>query len=108
MNIDDKKVKQVLNKLESALESISRIDLWLPQVIDNAINGHHGTLDAVGLDRMRKEKREEEKIKAEIESLSGQVEEAQKQTKELQKQTRYLFWTLVITIIVNILLFTLK
>jgi hypothetical protein len=96
MEIDDKKIEQILGKLESALGNISRMDLWLPKAIDEAMNGHRGTLDRVDIDRARKEKREEEKIQTEIDSLHSQVEESQQQTQETRKQTRYLMYAFII------------
>jgi len=95
MKIEDKKIEQILGKLESALGNISRIDLWLPKAIDEAINGHHGTMDGVDMDRMRKDRKEEEKNQSEIDSLRDQVEESQEQTRQIRKQTGYLMWAFV-------------
>ena len=98
MKIDDKKIEEILKNLESAIGKISRIDSWLPRAIENAsIFGHRGTLDPIDLDKMRKERKEEEKIETEIDSLRTQVEESQKQTREIRKQTWYLLGAFIIT-----------
>lgn len=96
MEIDDKKIEQLIGKLESALGNISRMDLWLPKAIDEAINGHRGILDGVDMDRVKKEKREEEKIQIEIDILHDQVEESQEQARQIKKQTGYLMWAFII------------
>jgi Asp-tRNA(Asn)/Glu-tRNA(Gln) amidotransferase C subunit len=103
MEIDDKKVGQIVNKLESAIATISRMDMWLPKAIDNAIHGHSGTMDHVDMDRMRKDKKEEEKNDAEMDSLNSQIKASQKQTREIAKQTRYIMWGLVITAVGSLL-----
>lgn len=36
MQIDDNKIKEVTNKLENALDTISTINSWLPQAINDA------------------------------------------------------------------------
>ena len=99
MEIDNKKIEQIISRLESALGGISRMDLWLPKTIDEAINGHRGTLDRADIDRMTKEKREEEKIQTEINSLHDQLEESKKQTRQIKKQTGYLMWAFIIAFI---------
>lgn len=99
MKIDDKKVEQILGKLESALDNIRRMDIWLPKAIDNAINGHHGTLDRADLNRMAKDRKENEKIETEMDSLRIQVEESQRQTGEIKKQTKYLKWAFIIAFV---------
>lgn len=96
MKIHDKKSEHILGRLESALDNIKRMDLWLPKAIDDAINGHRGTLDGVDLDRSRKERKEEEKIETEIDSLRTQVAESQEQTRQIKKQTWYLFGAFII------------
>lgn len=96
MEIDKQKIEQIIGKLESALGNISRMDLWLPKAIDEAVNGHRGTLDRADIDRMAKEKREEEKIQTEINSLRDQVEESQEQTRQIKKQTSYLMWAFLV------------
>lgn len=99
MEIDDKKIEQILANLDSAIGKIIRIDTWLPEAIDNAMNGHRGTLDRTDLDAMAKERKENERIQAEIESLQSQVEESQKQTDEIKKQTRYLKLAFIIAFV---------
>ena len=96
MEITDKKIEQILGKLESALGNISRMDIWLPKAIDEAMHGHHGTLDYVDIDRVRREKMEEEKIQTEIDSLHDQVQESQEQTRQIRKQARYLMWAFIV------------
>ena len=96
MEIDDKKIERILANLESAIGKIGRIDIWLPKAIENAMSGHRGTLDSVDLDRMRKEKREEEKHDTEMDSLRTQVEESQRQTQEIKKQTKYLMYAFIL------------
>ncbi|MDO8566108.1 MAG: hypothetical protein Q7S04_02925 [Candidatus Moranbacteria bacterium] len=98
MEIDDKKIGQILGNLESAIGKIIRIDMWLPEAIDYAINGHRGTLDRADIDRATREKKEDNKIQIEIDSLRSQVEESQKQTQEIKKQTRYLLYAFIIAI----------
>lgn len=96
MEIDDKKIEKILGDLESAIGKIGRIDIWLPKAIENAMSGHRGTLDSTDLDRMRKEKREEEKHDTEMDNLKTQIEESQKQTQEIKKQTKYLMYAFII------------
>jgi len=97
MEIDDKKIEQLLGKAEAAIETVSRMDMWLPKAIDNAMHGHSGTLDYADMDRIRKDKKEEERHEAEMNSLHSQIEESQWQTQEMRKQTRYLVIGLIIT-----------
>ena len=97
MEIDDKKIEQLLGKMEAAIATISRMDMWLPKAIDNAVHGHSGTLDYVDIDRIRRDKKEEEKHEAEINSLHSQIEESHRQTQEMKRQTRYLVIGLIIT-----------
>lgn len=96
MEIDDKKIEKIIGNLESALGKIISMDLWLPRAIDDAINGHCGTLDRVDMDRNRKERKEEEKIETEIDSLRTQVAASQEQTRQIKKQTWYLFGAFII------------
>ena len=96
MEIDDKRIEQILTNLESAIGKIGRIDIWLPKAIENAMPGHRGTLDSVDLDRMRKEKREEEKHDTEMDNLRTQIEESQRQTREIKKQTKYLMYAFIV------------
>ncbi|OGI36015.1 MAG: hypothetical protein A2259_01675 [Candidatus Moranbacteria bacterium RIFOXYA2_FULL_43_15] len=96
MEIDDKKIEQLLGNLESAIGKIGRIDIWLPKAIENAMSGHRGTLDPVNIDRMRREKREEEKHDTEIDNLRTQIEESQKQTQEIRRQTKYLMYAFIL------------
>lgn len=97
MEIDDKKIEKIFGELESALGNIRRMDVWLPEAINEVMNGHRGTLSSKDLDEIRKEKREEEKIRTEMDSLRDQVEESQKQTHEIRKQTWYLLGAFIIT-----------
>lgn len=99
MEIDEKKVDRLIQKIESAANIIAGMDVWLPRAIDSALHGHSGTLDRVDIDRMLKERKEDEKRQTEMNSLHSQVEASQKQTKEIAKQTRYLFYALIITFI---------
>lgn len=96
MEIDDKKIEKILGDLESAIGKIGRIDIWLPKAIENAMLGHRGTLGSVDIDRMRKEKREEEKHDTEMDNLRTQIEESQRQTREIKKQTKYLMYAFII------------
>lgn len=99
MENDDKKIEQLIGKLESALGTISKMDIWLSKAIDDAMNGHRGTLDRTDLDRMDKDREEKEKIQTEVYSLHEQVKESQKQTGEIKKQTRYLKWAFIIAFV---------
>lgn len=99
MEIDNKKIEQIFGKLESALGNISRMDVWLPRAIEEAMHGHHGTLDRVDMDRMRKEKMEEEKIQTEVDSLHDQVKESQEQTRQIKKQVKYLMWAFIVALL---------
>lgn len=103
MEIDDKKLEQAINKLDATLATLGRIDMWLPKAIDNAIHGHSGTLDRVDIDKIIKDKREEERHDVEMNSLHSQVEDSQQQTHEIAKQTRYVMWGLVVTAISSVL-----
>src|SRR4030043_1288309 len=96
---NEQRFEKIINKFEPAINAISRMDMWLPQAIDHAINGHRGTLDGVDIDKMRREKKEDEKRDAEINSLCDQIEESRKQTKEIAQQTEYLFYTVLMAII---------
>lgn len=96
MEIDDKRIEQILKSLESAIGKISRIDSWLPSAIENAMIGHRGVLDPMDMDRMRRDRMEEEKMQAEMDSLHAQIEESQKQTREMRAQTHYLMWAFII------------
>lgn len=87
--------KEILREIRGVCGVLRRIDMWLPQAIDNALHGHKGTLDRVDIDERVKEKKEDDKRRTEIESLRNQVEEAQNQTREIQKQTKYLFWSFI-------------
>ena len=102
MQVDDKKIDQIIEKIEYAIDTLGKMDSWLPQAIHNAIDhalhGHSGTLDRVDIDRMTKERKEDEKMQEEINSLHAQISESQKQTKEIAKQTRYVLYTVVIAI----------
>lgn len=102
MEINDKKTEQIMEKLEYAIDTLGRMDSWLPQAIhnaiDNALHGHSGTLDRVDIDRMIKERKEDDKMQAEISALHTQIQESQKQTKEIAKQTRYVLYTVLITL----------
>lgn len=95
MQIDDDKIQQIIKKLEYAMNTLGDMHSWLPQAIHNAIDhalhGHDGTLDHVDIDKMTRERKEDEKIQTEISSLHAQIQESQKQTK-------YLLYALIITI----------
>lgn len=103
MEIDNKKLEQTINKLDATLATLGRIDIWLPEAIDNAIHGHSGTLDRVDVDKIIKDKREEERYDAEMNSLHSQVEDSQQQTYEMARQTRYVMWGLVVTAVSSVL-----
>jgi hypothetical protein len=53
-----------------------------------------GTVD---INKLRRDKKEEEKHEAEINSLHSQIEESERQTQEMKKQTHYLVIGLIIT-----------
>ena len=73
---------------------LREMDIWLPRAIDSALHGHRGTLDRVDIDIIAKERKEDEKRNTEMHALNVQI-------NEVRKQTKYIFWTMISTIIVS-------
>ena len=70
--------------------------------IDNALNGHRGTLDGVDVDRMHKERMNEDLVQKQIAALTVQSQESQKQTQQILRQTKYIIAAFVVTLLASV------
>lgn len=63
--------------------------------IDHAVNGHRGLMDGTDLDRMEKDRKEEDVIRKQIDNLY-------RQTFEIKRQTKYIIAAFVLTLFTSI------
>ena len=63
---------------------------------------HRGTLDGVDVDRMHKERMNEDLVQKQIAALTVQSQESQKQTKQILRQTKYIIAAFVVTLLASV------
>lgn len=93
-------LKNIGSKVESDYSFV--IKESIVHGIDNAMNGHRGTLDGVDVDRMRKDRLHEDLVQKQIAALTVQTQESQKQTQQIIQQTKYIIAAFVVTLLASV------